>query len=58
MSYIPQQINRLRRDINELDYAIIRARKNGNIVKADNLTWKKGYMTEMLSDLTDHTMRY
>lgn len=53
MSYIPQQINALRRDINEIDYAIIRARKAGNTVKADNLMWKKSYMTDMLSDLNE-----
>ena len=51
MSYIPQQVNRLQRDIRELEYEIQRANKRGNTVKAENLTWKKGYMMEMLSDL-------
>ena len=58
MSYIPQEINRLRRDINEIDYAIVRARKNGNIVKADNLTWKKGYMTEAMEELKDYMYQH
>lgn len=54
MSCISQEINRLQRDINETEYAIIRARKHGNIVKAEALTWKKGYMTEAMDELKEY----
>lgn len=53
---IPTQINSLRRDLRELDYAIRRCEKRGNIVKADELKTKKTYMMDQLEDL--HEMSY
>ena len=58
MSLLPQQKNNLQRDIRQLDIAIRKATKRNNTVKADDLTWKRGYMVEMLADVCDSMERY
>lgn len=54
---VPTQINRLTRDVNELDIWIRRATKRGNIQKAEDLKAKKEiYMEDMmqLREITRH----
>lgn len=53
MSLVPVQINSLRRDINEITYAIRRAEKKGDIIKAEDLKAKKMYMIEQVEELKD-----
>jgi hypothetical protein len=51
MSRIPQEINKLQRELAEIDVDIRRADKRGNTLKKENLLWKKGQMLDILTEL-------
>jgi len=54
MSRIPQEINKLQRELAEIDVDIRRADKRGNTMKKENLLWKKGQMLDILTELRYH----
>ena len=54
MSRIPQAANKLVRDINEIDVDIRKAIKRGDTQKREDLTWKKGQMLDILTELRYH----